>query len=232
MSNTRAASSRSTPMAARKLVMSRNTMPVIDASTHRPSRRGDQPAAHIASTVITISTAETPTRINEVLRTPVRYPVAPAARTAKLRSRRGAAGPAVGPDRRSAAPYVAGERVPPSVAAALAVRGSDAPVRSRPPGARGAKVGQRVLLPQLSDRADSTPTVSRHHRGQCVAVALNCCRTASCAASSAVSASRCCCNAVSRASARSYSAAVADTLSRPAQPTGIGRDGRIVPLRS
>ena len=39
MSNTRAASSRSTPMAARKLVMSRNTMPVIDASTPRPDAR-------------------------------------------------------------------------------------------------------------------------------------------------------------------------------------------------
>ena len=44
MSNTRAASSRSTPMAARKLVMSRNTMPVIDANT-QTEQEGDQPAA-------------------------------------------------------------------------------------------------------------------------------------------------------------------------------------------
>ena len=41
-------------------------MPVIDASTHRPSRKATNRRRH-RFPVITISTAETPTRINEVL---------------------------------------------------------------------------------------------------------------------------------------------------------------------
>ena len=67
MSNASAATSRSTPTAARKLVTSRNTMPAMATSTPRPSRKATTRRRSTASTVMTISTAETPTRINEMV---------------------------------------------------------------------------------------------------------------------------------------------------------------------